>query len=163
MIRSKPEMSPPGFGVARSGVGWPCSHTEPPGIVLCAQLAHLIQGLLHGSSREQLSLYHLYQRHCPLNLLTSIPATPFCHQGGEKMAYDIRSPLSNKSYGEASLVIIGSGISGICLAIDLIRHHGYRNFVILEKSTGIGGTWRDNRYPGCCCDGRRPNGDLHAF
>jgi cation diffusion facilitator CzcD-associated flavoprotein CzcO len=27
------------------------------------------------------------------------------------------------------------------------------NFVILEKSGGLGGTWRDNKYPGCCCDG----------
>ena len=35
----------------------------------------------------------------------------------------------------------------MCVAIDLIRRNNCRNFVILEKSSGIGGTWNDNRYP----------------
>lgn len=37
------------------------------------------------------------------------------------------------------------------MAIDLIKKN-IHNFVILEKSGGPGGTWRDNKYPGCCCD-----------
>lgn len=40
----------------------------------------------------------------------------------------------------------------MCMAIDLIKRNNCRNFIILEKSSGIGGTWNDNRYPGCCCD-----------
>lgn len=40
----------------------------------------------------------------------------------------------------------------MCTAIDLIKRNNCRNFIILEKSSGIGGTWNDNRYPGCCCD-----------
>lgn len=39
------------------------------------------------------------------------------------------------------------------MAIDLIKRNNCRNFVILEKSSNIGGTWNDQKYPGCCCDG----------
>ncbi|OAG36939.1 hypothetical protein AYO21_08900 [Fonsecaea monophora] len=59
-----------------------------------------------------------------------------------------------EGYTRASVVIIGAGISGICMAIDLLRRTKSRDFVIFEKSSGLGGTWRDNRYPGCCCDGK---------
>jgi len=49
-----------------------------------------------------------------------------------------------------STVIIGAGMSGLCMAIALKR--AGRPFVILEKSDEIGGTWSANRYPGCACD-----------
>ncbi|KAL4922314.1 hypothetical protein BDW62DRAFT_207625 [Aspergillus aurantiobrunneus] len=58
----------------------------------------------------------------------------------------------NKDYTDAAVVIIGAGISGMCMAIDLIKRNKCHNFVILEKSSGVGGTWHDNKYPGCCCD-----------
>ncbi|MEZ5571258.1 MAG: NAD(P)/FAD-dependent oxidoreductase [Halioglobus sp.] len=48
-------------------------------------------------------------------------------------------------------IIIGSGFSGICLAIKL-QQRGIDDFVILEKADAIGGTWRDNHYPGAECD-----------
>lgn len=38
------------------------------------------------------------------------------------------------------------------MAIDLIKRNKCHNFIIVEKSTSIGGTWHDNKYPGCCCD-----------
>ncbi len=47
--------------------------------------------------------------------------------------------------------IIGSGFSGIAAAIALDRV-GISDFLLLEKSEDIGGTWRDNQYPGACCD-----------
>lgn len=62
-------------------------------------------------------------------------------------------PVGNKDHTEATVVIIGGGISGMCTAIDLIKRNNCKNFVILEKGSGLGGTWRDNKYPGCCCDG----------
>lgn len=40
----------------------------------------------------------------------------------------------------------------MCMAIDLIKRNQCHNFIILEKSTSVGGTWYDNKYPGCCCD-----------
>jgi cation diffusion facilitator CzcD-associated flavoprotein CzcO len=38
------------------------------------------------------------------------------------------------------------------MAIDLLKRNSLQNFIILEKSSSIGGTWHDNKYPGCCCD-----------
>ena len=49
------------------------------------------------------------------------------------------------------IAIIGAGFSGICLGIQL-RQAGIRSFTIYEKADGLGGTWRDNRYPGAECD-----------
>lgn len=48
-------------------------------------------------------------------------------------------------------IIIGSGFSGLCMAIKL-REAGFEHFLILEKSADLGGTWRDNAYPGAECD-----------
>lgn len=53
--------------------------------------------------------------------------------------------------GNHDVLIIGAGISGIGAAIKLIEM-GNRDFVILEKAHDLGGTWRDNTYPGCECD-----------
>ncbi|KAF2803953.1 flavin-binding monooxygenase-like protein [Mytilinidion resinicola] len=60
--------------------------------------------------------------------------------------------VGNKDHTNAAVVIIGAGISGMCMAIDLIRRNKCHNFIILEKSSAVGGTWHDNKYPGCCCD-----------
>ena len=49
------------------------------------------------------------------------------------------------------VVIVGSGFSGLGMAIQLERA-GRQDFVILEKAADLGGTWRDNTYPGCACD-----------
>ncbi|MBB2909843.1 cation diffusion facilitator CzcD-associated flavoprotein CzcO [Streptosporangium becharense] len=49
------------------------------------------------------------------------------------------------------ITIIGSGFAGLGMAIKL-KEAGYHDFVILEKAAEIGGTWRDNTYPGCACD-----------
>lgn len=48
-------------------------------------------------------------------------------------------------------IIIGNGFSGIAMAIRL-RAEGLDDFVILDRAEDIGGTWRDNTYPGCACD-----------
>ena len=49
------------------------------------------------------------------------------------------------------VLIVGGGFSGLCMAIKL-REAGTNSFLLLEKSDDIGGTWYDNRYPGCACD-----------
>jgi len=48
-------------------------------------------------------------------------------------------------------IILGTGFSGLGMAIRL-KQHGYENFLVLEQASDIGGTWRDNTYPGCACD-----------
>src|SRR5437870_5025894 len=49
------------------------------------------------------------------------------------------------------IAIIGSGFSGLCLGIQL-KKAGIDAFTIFEKSDRLGGTWRDNTYPGAACD-----------
>lgn len=49
------------------------------------------------------------------------------------------------------IVIIGTGFSGMGAAMKL-RDSGREDFVVLEKAHDVGGTWRDNTYPGCECD-----------
>ena len=49
------------------------------------------------------------------------------------------------------IAVIGAGPGGLCTGIQLKRA-GFDNFVILEKSGGVGGTWWHNRYPGAACD-----------
>ncbi|GAA5068828.1 flavin-containing monooxygenase [Nocardia callitridis] len=49
------------------------------------------------------------------------------------------------------VAIIGGGFAGIGAAIRL-KQRGIHDFVILERGTAIGGTWRDNTYPGAACD-----------
>jgi cation diffusion facilitator CzcD-associated flavoprotein CzcO len=50
-----------------------------------------------------------------------------------------------------SVVIVGAGLGGIGTAIEL-RRHGFDEVRILEKASGLGGTWWYNRYPLCACD-----------
>jgi cation diffusion facilitator CzcD-associated flavoprotein CzcO len=56
-----------------------------------------------------------------------------------------------RRHRDLSIVIIGAGISGILMAAKLLER-GYRNFIVLEKADRLGGTWRDNTYPGVACD-----------
>jgi cation diffusion facilitator CzcD-associated flavoprotein CzcO len=49
------------------------------------------------------------------------------------------------------IAIVGTGFSGLGMAIKL-KEEGEEDFVLLERADDIGGTWRDNTYPGCRCD-----------
>jgi cation diffusion facilitator CzcD-associated flavoprotein CzcO len=49
------------------------------------------------------------------------------------------------------VAIVGTGFSGLGMAIRL-KQEGEHDFVLLERAGDIGGTWRDNTYPGCRCD-----------
>jgi cation diffusion facilitator CzcD-associated flavoprotein CzcO len=49
------------------------------------------------------------------------------------------------------IAIVGTGFSGLGMAIRL-RQEGEEDFVLLERAGEVGGTWRDNTYPGCRCD-----------
>ena len=49
------------------------------------------------------------------------------------------------------IVIVGAGFGGIGMGIAL-KQAGFHDFVILDKADDLGGTWRDNGYPGCACD-----------
>ena len=49
------------------------------------------------------------------------------------------------------VVVIGAGFGGIGMAIAL-RKAGIEDFVVLDRASDLGGTWRDNTYPGLSCD-----------
>ncbi len=49
------------------------------------------------------------------------------------------------------VAIVGSGFGGLGAAIRL-RQEGIDDFLVFERAGDLGGTWRDNSYPGCTCD-----------
>jgi len=49
------------------------------------------------------------------------------------------------------IIVVGTGFAGIGMAVRL-KEAGYHDFVVLERAESVGGTWRDNTYPGCRCD-----------
>jgi cation diffusion facilitator CzcD-associated flavoprotein CzcO len=57
------------------------------------------------------------------------------------------------------VAIVGSGSGGLGSAIRL-RQRGIRDIEIFERADDLGGTWRDNVYPGCRCD---VASDLYSF
>ena len=50
-----------------------------------------------------------------------------------------------------TVVVVGAGMSGLCMGAKL-RRAGIESFTIYEKADRLGGTWRDNTYPGLQCD-----------
>jgi len=63
-------------------------------------------------------------------------------------------PAAPEPQGEERLVdhlVIGAGFAGLCAAIKL-HEAGERDVVVVEKGSDVGGTWRDNTYPGAACD-----------
>ena len=75
------------------------------------------------------------------------------------------------SQKDPRICIVGAGMSGILMAIKL-QEAGIKDFVMFEKASRVGGTWRENRYPGVACDvasfaycyGFKPNPDwTHRF
>lgn len=59
--------------------------------------------------------------------------------------------LGATAMSKSRIVIIGAGFSGIGLGVYL-KKAGIQDFVILEKAKEVGGTWRENTYPGAECD-----------
>lgn len=60
-------------------------------------------------------------------------------------------PRDGELPSSVDVAIVGAGFSGIGMAIALARA-GRRDFIVLEKSDGVGGTWWNHDYPGCACD-----------
>ncbi len=73
------------------------------------------------------------------------PVIPEGRKSLDRAAAFLKAPAA------VDVAIIGSGFGGLCTAIRL-RRAGQNSFVMLERAGDIGGTWRDNTYPGCTCD-----------
>ena len=59
--------------------------------------------------------------------------------------------MNNETQREPRICIIGAGMSGMLMGIKLLKA-GISNFQIYERASTVGGTWRENRYPGVACD-----------
>ena len=59
--------------------------------------------------------------------------------------------MSDQNRQNPSVAVIGAGMTGILMAIKL-REAGIEDITILEKADRLGGTWRENTYPGVACD-----------
>ena len=59
--------------------------------------------------------------------------------------------MSGQQTVEVDTIIVGAGIGGLGMGIRLARETE-RSFLLLERADEVGGTWRDNTYPGVACD-----------
>lgn len=64
---------------------------------------------------------------------------------------DMTENPSTHQHPHQRLIVIGAGFAGLGMGIQLKRR-GEDDFVILERADDVGGTWRDNTYPGAACD-----------
>jgi cation diffusion facilitator CzcD-associated flavoprotein CzcO len=60
-------------------------------------------------------------------------------------------PSASRVHLDADVIIVGAGFGGLGMAIQL-KKAGNESFIVLERANELGGTWRDNTYPGCACD-----------
>jgi cation diffusion facilitator CzcD-associated flavoprotein CzcO len=63
----------------------------------------------------------------------------------------MRGGVGMTEHEHVRVAVIGSGFGGLGAAVRL-RREGVTDFVVLERAGSVGGTWRDNSYPGCACD-----------
>ncbi|MEO6473422.1 MAG: NAD(P)/FAD-dependent oxidoreductase [Aeromicrobium sp.] len=61
------------------------------------------------------------------------------------------SRVTNHQDRPISTLIVGAGFAGLGMAVRLLQS-GIDDIVILERDQQVGGTWRDNTYPGAACD-----------
>ena len=56
---------------------------------------------------------------------------------------------------DPAILIVGTGFAGSGTALRL-KQAGFHDFTLLERADHVGGTWRDNHYPGAACDIESP-------
>lgn len=133
-------------------------HGLPPTLVqcgsdeaLCAQSRELHARLGTAGVETQLDVaqgrWHVYQAHA--GVLASADAAV------ARIARFLLAPLARSLASAPTrthrVLVMGAGMSGLCMAVQLKRS-GCHDFLILEKSVELGGTWWDNRYPGAQVD-----------
>ncbi|MFG2650921.1 flavin-containing monooxygenase [Streptomyces sp. NPDC048436] len=72
-------------------------------------------------------------------------------QEREQGREESREQTHGQTREHVRVAVIGSGFGGLGAAVRL-RREGITDFVVLERAGAVGGTWRDNSYPGCACD-----------
>jgi cation diffusion facilitator CzcD-associated flavoprotein CzcO len=73
------------------------------------------------------------------------------HSNAKHKGHKVCPPIDSKPDVDTEIAIVGSGFGGIGLAIKL-KQAKMNSFTIFEQANEVGGTWRDNTYPGAACD-----------
>ena len=90
--------------------------------------------------------WHVFQLHA-----NALPSADAAIDRVARFALGPLAAATPPTTSEHQVVILGAGMSGLCMAIGLQRA-GLHDFVIVEKQPGLGGTWWDNTYPGAHVD-----------
>lgn len=98
--------------------------------------------------------WHVFQLHGGALRSADEAIARLCHFARQRL-----DAVTAPRHSEHEVVIMGAGMSGVCMGIGLNRA-GIRDWVMLEKQPGVGGTWWDNTYPGAHVDVPSP---VYAF
>lgn len=98
--------------------------------------------------------WHVFQLHGGALRSADEAIARLCHFARQRL-----DAVTTPRHSEHEVVIMGAGMSGVCMGIGLNRA-GIRDWVMLEKQPGVGGTWWDNTYPGAHVDVPSP---VYAF
>ena len=134
----------------------------PPTLIQCGsdELLHNDAVALHGRMQAagvdvQLEVtrrrWHVFQLHTGV--------MPSADQALQRVAGFVATRLGDLAGHVHEVLILSAGMSGLCMGIQL-KQANRHDFLILEKSAGLGGTWWDNRYPGAHVDVPSP---LYSF
>ncbi|KAJ9610031.1 hypothetical protein H2200_006361 [Cladophialophora chaetospira] len=72
--------------------------------------------------------------------------------GSMPQSYEVPNWYHSEIVRPIKVICIGAGISGLCLAYKMTKILDSFDLTIYEKNADVGGTWLENRYPGCACD-----------
>lgn len=86
-----------------------------------------------------------------LNGITSDTDGIIAHANGTVVATPPK-PTVVENFRPLRVIIIGAGFSGIYCGVRIPEKLRNIDLTIYEKNAGLGGTWYENRYPGCACD-----------
>jgi cation diffusion facilitator CzcD-associated flavoprotein CzcO len=70
---------------------------------------------------------------------------------GVEPADEVEGDEPSTPVASPDVLIVGAGFSGIGMAIRMLGE-GFTDFLVIERAGDVGGTWRENTYPGCACD-----------
>lgn len=112
----------------------------------------LVNGSVNGS--EDLRSIPIVSNHDTNKLAGVVIQNLTTNQIKSDLEYKVsETPLG--TIKEVKIITLGAGASGINMAYQVKRHLRNVTHVVYEKNESIGGTWFENRYPGCKCDIRR--------
>lgn len=88
-----------------------------------------------------------------LNILESFQTDGYATNGIPRHDYEIPDTvIFSPTIRKIRVICIGAGLAGIVSAYRIQKELENVEFAIYEKNPDLGGTWLENRYPGCACD-----------